>query len=120
MAEIFFTELPNVHMDEATPHLHLDFVPLTADGRLSAKTVLGEIGLSFKSFRTIFIRKSVIRGGWKGAAAPTSIIPKLENLKNIVKRFCINSKNAQNNLPKLLFQKPTKRRLTSFLMHNVV
>lgn len=30
-----------VHMDEATPHLHLDFVPLTADGRLSAKSVLG-------------------------------------------------------------------------------
>lgn len=30
-----------VHMDEETPHLHLDFVPLTADGRLSAKSVLG-------------------------------------------------------------------------------
>lgn len=30
-----------VHKDEATPHLHLDFVPLTSDGRLSAKDVLG-------------------------------------------------------------------------------
>jgi hypothetical protein len=30
-----------VHRDEKTPHLHLDFVPLTADGRLSAKSVLG-------------------------------------------------------------------------------
>lgn len=30
-----------VHMDEETPHMHLDFVPLTADGRLSAKSVLG-------------------------------------------------------------------------------
>lgn len=30
-----------VHMDEETPHLHLDFVPLTADGRLSAKSILG-------------------------------------------------------------------------------
>ncbi len=30
-----------VHLDEATPHLHLDFVPLTHDGRLSAKEVLG-------------------------------------------------------------------------------
>ena len=30
-----------VHLDEATPHLHLDFVPLTSDGRLSAKEVLG-------------------------------------------------------------------------------
>jgi hypothetical protein len=31
-----------VHMDEKTPHMHLDFVPLTSDGRLSAKSVLGE------------------------------------------------------------------------------
>ena len=30
-----------VHMDKDTPHMHLDFVPLTADGRLSAKSVLG-------------------------------------------------------------------------------
>ena len=30
-----------VHMDEATPHMHLTFVPLTADGRLSAKEILG-------------------------------------------------------------------------------
>jgi prefoldin subunit 5 len=30
-----------VHMDETTPHLHVDFVPLTNDGRLSAKSVLG-------------------------------------------------------------------------------
>jgi len=30
-----------VHMDEATPHMHLDFVPLTADGRLAAKDMLG-------------------------------------------------------------------------------
>ena len=26
-----------VHMDETTPHMHLHLVPLTADGRLSAK-----------------------------------------------------------------------------------
>ena len=30
-----------VHMDEKTPHLHLCFVPLTKDGRLSAKESLG-------------------------------------------------------------------------------
>ncbi len=30
-----------VHMDEATPHMHLEFVPLTADGRLSAKECIG-------------------------------------------------------------------------------
>lgn len=31
-----------VHLDEATPHMHLEFVPLTADGRLSAKEILGD------------------------------------------------------------------------------
>ncbi len=30
-----------VHMDERTPHMHLCFVPLTADNRLFAKEVLG-------------------------------------------------------------------------------
>jgi hypothetical protein len=30
-----------IHMDEATPHMHLSFVPVTKDGRLSAKDLLG-------------------------------------------------------------------------------
>lgn len=30
-----------VHMDERTPHMHLSFVPLTADGRLCAKEIVG-------------------------------------------------------------------------------
>lgn len=30
-----------VHMDEATPHMHFGFVPITDDGRLSAKKMLG-------------------------------------------------------------------------------
>jgi len=29
-----------VHMDERTPHMHFNFVPVTPDGRLSAKSVL--------------------------------------------------------------------------------
>lgn len=30
-----------VHMDEATPHMHICFTPITADGRLSAKEIIG-------------------------------------------------------------------------------
>lgn len=30
-----------VHLDEKTPHLHLCFTPITEDGRLSAKDILG-------------------------------------------------------------------------------
>jgi hypothetical protein len=31
-----------VHMDEATPHIHATIVPLTPDGRLSAKEIVGD------------------------------------------------------------------------------
>ncbi|WP_174919232.1 MobV family relaxase [Peptacetobacter hominis] len=31
----------NVHMDERTPHMHANFIPLTSDGRLSAKDMVG-------------------------------------------------------------------------------
>ena len=30
-----------VHMDEKTPHMHFSFVPITADGRLCAKEIIG-------------------------------------------------------------------------------
>lgn len=30
-----------VHLDEKTPHMHVTFVPLTSDGRLSAKDIIG-------------------------------------------------------------------------------
>ena len=30
-----------VHMDEKTPHLHMTFVPITEDGRLCAKEIIG-------------------------------------------------------------------------------
>ena len=39
-AENIFTAV--VHMDEKTPHMHLCFTPITEDGRLSAKEVVGD------------------------------------------------------------------------------
>lgn len=35
-----------VHMDEKTPHMHVNFVPVTSDGRLSAKDLFGKMQLS--------------------------------------------------------------------------
>lgn len=35
-----------VHMDERTPHMHVNFVPVTEDGRLSAKTLFSKKSLS--------------------------------------------------------------------------
>lgn len=34
-----------VHMDERTPHMHFNFVPVTEDGRLSAKSILNRTDL---------------------------------------------------------------------------
>lgn len=41
-----------VHVDEKTPHLHLNFVPITNDGRLSAKDIMTRIEL--KQLQTDF------------------------------------------------------------------
>lgn len=35
-----------VHMDETTPHMHLDMTPITADGRLSSKAIFTRSALS--------------------------------------------------------------------------
>lgn len=43
-----------VHMDEHTPHLHLGIVPITEDGKLSAKTLFTKTEL--KSIQTEFAR----------------------------------------------------------------
>ena len=39
------TVAAKVHMDETTPHMHFTFVPLTADGRLSAKEITSRSNL---------------------------------------------------------------------------
>lgn len=44
-----------VHMDEQTPHLHLGFVPITNEGRLSAKTIFTKTEL--QSLQTDFARE---------------------------------------------------------------
>lgn len=41
-----------VHMDEATPHMHIGIVPITSDGRLSAKDIFNPLEL--KQLQTDF------------------------------------------------------------------
>ena len=43
-----------VHLDEKTPHLHLNFVPLTADGRLSAKECIGNGSIALQKLQDDF------------------------------------------------------------------
>lgn len=44
-----------VHLDEKTPHMHVNFVPVTADGRLSAKSLLTRESL--RNLQTDFYRQ---------------------------------------------------------------
>lgn len=45
-----------VHMDEDTPHMHLNLVPLTSDGRLSAKACIGNGSKAFQSLQDDFYK----------------------------------------------------------------
>jgi hypothetical protein len=43
-----------VHLDEATPHMHINFVPVTSEGRLSAKTLFDRSTNSLRKLQTDF------------------------------------------------------------------
>lgn len=45
-----------VHLDEKTPHLHLNFVPLTVDGRLSAKECIGNGSIALQKLQDDFFQ----------------------------------------------------------------
>lgn len=45
-----------VHLDEKTPHIHCVFVPITADGRLSANDIIGT-GKKLEEFQTLYAKE---------------------------------------------------------------
>lgn len=47
----------DIHLDEKTPHMHLNFVPLTADGRLSAKECIGSGSKALQQLQDDFYRE---------------------------------------------------------------
>jgi len=52
-----------VHMDEKTPHMHLSFCPITPDGKLSAKVLLGN-QKSLSEWQTAYHERMSAR--WSG------------------------------------------------------
>ena len=68
-----------VHMDEKTPHLHLCFVPLTRDGRLSAKEIKrtdtkSQQKIAGIRFMTLIFWPSIFRLMAKIRREPTQVI----------------------------------------------
>lgn len=61
-----------IHMDERTPHIHCVVVPLTADGRLSAKEVMGDrrkMTELQESYGAAMEEKHGLKRGVKGSTA---------------------------------------------------
>ena len=79
-----------VHMDEKTPHMHLSFVPLTEDGRLSAKEIL-ERGLSASETGRDYIPPRV----FKEMTRLNKQRGKLEGLLSEVNAFNAKAKAAE-------------------------
>ncbi len=82
----------NVHLDERTPHVHIDFVPLTADGRLSAKEIIGNRQdlqkLQDDFFKFVGEKYSLERGERGSKATHLDVIDyKLQTKKNEIESF---------------------------------
>lgn len=68
-----------VHLDEKTPHLHFGFVPLTEDGRLTAKEVIG--GKGKMSRRQDTFNKFMNDKGYELKRGESSMISKREHVE---------------------------------------
>lgn len=49
-----------VHMDEITPHMHYGVIPITKDGRLSAKEVVGNKKALTEYHKQMYMREKQI------------------------------------------------------------
>lgn len=70
-----------VHMDERTPHMHFNFVPVTDDGRLAAKSVLTRKSLIEQ--QTAFYEKVGVRYGLDRGMTKQERIEKGVDRKNM-------------------------------------
>jgi hypothetical protein len=62
-----------LHLDEATPHIHAVFVPLTADGRLSAKEVLDNLAALQTEYALVVAPLGIQRGMEGSTATHTDV-----------------------------------------------
>ena len=104
-----------VHMDEKTPHMHMTFVPLTQDNRLSAKEIVGnkqKLTLWQDQFWSHMVEKypDLERGESASLTGRTHIPPrlfkeatKLERLQEQIKQLMsdVNPFNAKKRVAKL-------------------
>jgi len=94
-----------VHLDERTPHMHFDFVPMTAEGRLSAKEIfryktdLSKLHDDF--YKHIGQNYGLERGEHKEGQQHLSVIEYKEQTSKEVKRLESRKKELQEKQPTL-------------------
>jgi len=71
-----------VHLDEKTPHIHINFIPVTNDNRLSAKSLLNKV--DFQSLQDDFYKKVCqyfgLERGVKGSIAQHLAMPRFKKV----------------------------------------
>lgn len=89
-----------LHRDERTPHIHLVVVPLTADGRLSAKEVMGnrlKMSATQDSYALAMMKQfgNKLGRGIKGSTATHDSIKEFYARINDLQSNNLDTKNAQ-------------------------
>ena len=99
-----------VHLDEATPHLHLDFVPLTPDGRLYRQRTYWAAERKCSSYRMISIPLFQAGTDLSAVAEPTlkTEKPPENTLKQPNTRKCLQERLAADQQRKA--EKHTQKR----------
>lgn len=102
-----------VHLDEKTPHMHFNFVPITKDKRLSAKSLFTPSSLKelqTSMHKSVFSKFGLARGIEKSDAKHLStlnlkIITAQQELKHLEYELSVANEKANNNEMYQLIQK---------------
>lgn len=97
-----------VHLDESTPHMHFNFVPVTSDGRLSAKSLLTRQSLIDQqtAFYENVGKKHGLERGLEGGKKKHFEIAelKLETINKKVKETTLNYNSIKKTLNKTIVE----------------
>ena len=107
----------DLHMDETTPHLHVVLVPLTSDGRLSAREVMGNKA-RIKALRKLYAKKLKGLGleyGVEQSDKKANLSTKISDFYNLVENYNQEFQNKIKTLKTANFDKLSPRAKTQFL-----
>ena len=86
-----------VHMDEKTPHMHLCFVPLTEDGRLSAKDIMGNKNNKKERINVVYSTNPNYQYEYNQEEEQETLAPEKQNL-----RVTLDSKQRKGKIVTLV------------------